>query len=273
MQRTLELSFDRLVIGSDLSAFAFCFVNCCPAIYLRLSAPYKHDRYGTYVSDKRLWDDLAYGLTVGNLLPFADKIVSLRIEENNILKAVTKFGVVVTIKYNHLIISDDYNIEGLPPPIRKTDDKNWVIDWFYVRHGVYHNLNEIIDFDNDFVKRIVFHKSERFYHNNKRKDCLTVSCISDAELANGEGDQNLARLKAIKMMKANGLKGVWDKTNRCFLSPKLTSVKREIHPLGKNIYSDLPPNITMLYDSADIILKNERKSEWNDKLKFYGINR
>ena len=179
----------------------------------------------------------------------------------------------ITIKYNQLIISDDYNVEGLPPSTGKTSDKNWVIDWFYVRHGTYHELDVITDYDSDFVKRIVFHKSERFYENNKRKDCLTVSCISDAELENGEGDQNFARLKAIKMMKANGIKGVWDKSNRCFLSPKLTSVKRDIHPLGKNIYDNLPPNITMLYDDADTILKLQRNADWNDKLKFYGINR
>ena len=273
MQRTLELSFDRLVIGSDLSAFAFCYVHNCPAIYMRLLAPYKHDYHQTYDSDKRLWDDLAYGLTVGNLLPFADKIVSLRVTEENNLKAVTKQGVAITIKYNQLIISDDYNVEGLPPPTGKTSDKNWVIDWFYVRHGTYHELDVITDYDSDFVKRIVFHKSERFFPNNKRKDCLTVSLVTDAELANGEVDQNLARLKAIKMMKANGLRGVWDKTNRCFLSPKLTSVKRDIYPLGKNTYDSLPSNITMLYDKPDDILKSERNAQSSERMKFYGIAR
>ena len=150
MQRTLELSFDRLVIGSDLSAFAFCYVHSCPAIYMRLLAPYKHDYHQTYDSDKRLWDDLAYGLTVNNLLPFADKIVSLRIEGKH-LKAVTKFGVVVTISFNQLIVSDDYNLEGLSPPTGKTSNQNWVIDWFDIRHSGIHSVNEI----NDFNKKII----------------------------------------------------------------------------------------------------------------------
>jgi hypothetical protein len=47
-------------------------------------------------------------------------------------------------------------------------------------------------------------------------------------------------MKTVNMLKTNGIKGVWDKSNKCFLPPKLTSVKRDIHPLGKNIYADIP---------------------------------
>lgn len=268
MQRTLELSYDRLVIGSDLSAFAFCYVHECPAIYMRVLAPYKYDEKGTYESDKSLWGDLAFALSNGNLLPFSDKIVSIRVEDSA-LKAVTKYGVVVTIKYNSLIISDDYKLEGLPSPVGKTSDKNWVLDWFDINRGGTHELDEIYDFENSFVKRVVFFHSTRRY-KNKTKDCVAQSLIADAELESGECDENLARLKTIKMMKQNGIKGWWDKSNRCFLPPKLSSVRRDIYPLGKNLYDELPQNVVMLYDNADKILNRENK---HNRWAIYGINR
>lgn len=273
MQRTLELSFDRLVIGSDLNAFAYCFVHRCPAIYLRVLSPYRYDRYETYDCDSRLWNDLAFALNSENLLPFADKIVSLRLEQN-VLKAVTKYGLVISLSFKQLIISDDYLLEGMPPPINKTSHDNWVIDWFNIKHGGIHEVNEITDDENSFIKKIYFYISNRTYINKTKKDCLTVSLISDKELASGEYDENMARLKSIKMMKENGVKGVWDKTNNYFVSPKLSSTKRDIYSLGKNVYNNLPDNIKMLSDSADDILKAPRNFDhWSSKLKIYGINR
>lgn len=268
MQRTLELSFDHLVIGSDLSAFAYCAVHNCPAIYMRVLAPYEYDENGTYLSDKRLWDDMAHILTYNNLLPFSDKIVSIRLEENA-LKAVTGFGVVITLKYNQLIISDDYKLEGLPPASGKTSEENWVIDWFHVKHAMIHPYEEITDYENNFVKKIKFYISKRFYKNALKKDCVSLSKIKDAELASGEYDENISRLKTLKMFKTADIKGVWDKTNECFIKPKLTSVKRDVYSLGKNTYANLPNNISMLYESADNIIKSPRKIDW----KKYGINR
>ena len=102
---------------------------------------------------------------------------------------------------------------------------------------------------------------------------MSVSLISDEQLTSGEYDENIARLKTIKMLKSNGVKGVWDKTNNYFVSPKLTSTHRDIHPQGKNLYSNLPSNIIMLYDDADTILKTKPNNHWSQKLGLYGINR
>lgn len=269
--RYLELSFDRLVVGSDLSAFAYCFLHKCPAIYLRVLRPYKYDQYGTYEKDIQLWNDLAFSLTMKSLLPFGDLIVSLRLEEGN-LKAVTKLGTLVNIKFNLLVVSDDYNLEGLPPPTGKTSTLNWIIDWFNVRHGMIHQFDTIEDPEDDFAKKIYFYISKRFYKNATRKDCVVVSRLTDEELASDEYGENIVRLKAAKMMVNAGIKGVWDKTNNRFLPPKLTSVMREIHPHGKNKYSNLPNDVHMLYDSAEDILRYNDSSynTWYEYYKQYG---
>lgn len=244
IQRTLELSYDRLVIGSDLSAFSYCYENDCPAIYTRLLKPYKYNEKENWERATDIWGELAYALSMSEKTPFSDKVVSLRLEEDNILKAITKYGLVCKIKYNNLLISDDYGIEGLPAPVDKTDNNNWVIDWFNVRQGMFHPLDYINDKEDDFVKKIYFYLSTRTY-NAEGKDLVAVSKIKDSDLNKDDFDQNIARIKVIKMMKDAGIKGI--KRGHLFYPVKLESTKRDVHPLGKNIYKDLPSGITMLY--------------------------
>ena len=41
MERTLDLTYDKLIIGADLSALCYSYVNSTPIIYLRHLKPYK----------------------------------------------------------------------------------------------------------------------------------------------------------------------------------------------------------------------------------------
>ncbi len=263
IQRTLELHYDQLVIGSDLSALSYCHVNKCPTIFLSVDRPYKYNEKGIWEEDIALWNDLAYLLSNDKYIPFSDKIVSIRIEDEKKLKVVTKFGLVATVNFEKLTISNDKNIEGLSPPTSKTNYDNWVIDWFNVNVGAKHDLEFIDDKDDGFVKKIYFYLSERFYCNIDKKDLLAVSKISDENLKSDDYDQNIARLKILKMMKQSGIKGNWDKTNNQYVKPKISSVKRDIYPLGKNIYDNLPLSISVLYDDHTKILSNaEYDAKW-----------
>jgi len=273
IQRTLDLFYDELVIGSDLSALSYCYVNQCPAIYLQVNSPYKYDAKNNWVNDSALWNELAFMLSTYKFMPFSDKIVSIRLEDDNLLKAVTKHGLVCNIKYNHLMISNDAGVEGLPAPVGKTSELNWVIDWFDVNCGAIHNLDEIVD-DDMFVSKIYFYPSKRSVNVKLKKDLLSVSTIHDFNLHKDDYNQNIARIKIINLMKQNGIKGIWHKRDKSFIPPKLTARKRDIHPLGKNFYNLLPKNIKMLYDSHEKILSMSHDSNpWFDTLKKYGINR
>ena len=65
------------------------------------------------------------------------------------------------------------------------------------------------------------------------------------------------------MMQEAGIKGNWDKTNNMFVKPRLTSTKRDIYPLGKNMYTGLPYNISMLYnDHNSILLDAQYDQNW-----------
>jgi hypothetical protein len=275
IQRTLELEYDKIVIGSDLSALSYCYVNKCPTIYLRNCRPYQYTEENNWQEQITLWNDLAFILSMTNYLPFSDKIVSLRIESDKHLKAVTKNGLVITIRFNELLISDDYNVEGLPPSNRKTSNDNWVIDWFNVNIGCIHPHDIMIDESDNFVKKVYFYISKRQYKNATKKDLVGVSKISDDNLKLFDYSETMARFKILKMMNNVGIKGKWDKTNQRYVKPRIYSTHRDVYQLGKNIYEDLPSNIKILHDSHDKILSdNEVENEYFSFIKKrYGINR
>lgn len=246
IQRSLDLTYDKLVVGNDLMALAYSHEYRCPSIFLRHMVPYKYNERENGLYQKELWKEMAYSLFLNSQFPFGDRIVGIRLD-NDTLKASTKDGFLCNIKFNHLYISDDYMLGGLPAPLKKTNDLNWVIDWFNVKNGTLHNFDTITDDKDDFVKKIYFYYSDRFYKNSGRKDLVSVSKINDTNLALDDYGQNVARLKTTRMMADAGIKGIWDKTNGRYKKPILTSVKREIYALGKNIYPDFSNKVTFLY--------------------------
>lgn len=260
-QRTLDLEYDKLVIGSDLSALSYCYVNKCPAIFLRNCRPFQYNEKENWTEEMCLWDDLAFSLSITKYLPFSDMIVSLRLENDNLLKAITKNGLVTSIRFNNLVISDDYGLEGLPPSVGKTNTDNWVIDWFDVNIGSIHPHDFIVDDNEQFVKKIYFYISKRTFKNNTKKDLVSVSKIKEEDLNTFEFSETMARFKILKMMDNAGIKGNWDKTNQRYVKPKIYSTKRDVYTLGKSVYSNLPNNISILHDEHQKILAEKQISD------------
>jgi len=247
MQRTLELEYDKLVIGSDLSALSICLKFNCPSFFVRILYPYEYNEQENWIEKQKQWQEKAYKLSFDNKFPFSDKIVSFRLEENDILKVITKLGLVVSVKYNKLFITDDYLLEGLPPVTKKTNNDNWVIDWYNFSAGCNHGLDSISD-DDLFIKKVYFYTSKRGFMKTNKKDIVAVSKISDDNLNNFDYSETAGRFKIMQLLEKSGIKGIWDKTNNRFVKPKLVSAKRDIYPLGKNIYNNLPKNIEIIYE-------------------------
>jgi hypothetical protein len=151
-----------------------------------------------------------------------------------------------------LFISDDYGINGIGATNKKTETKNLVIDWFKVISGRKHEY-KILESDSDFITKIEFYNSKRFFYFPEFKDIKAFSSLSDYQIEKSDYTEAMAKLKIIRMMKEANIKP--DKYKKI----RIEHEKREIHKLGKNIYSDLSPNIKILYDTPQDIMKNQRK--------------
>jgi len=252
MQRTLDLSYDEIIIGADLSALCYSYINNVPLIYLKHNKPNQFYMFNEKTKEIDKWNELMFFLSLTNLCPFSDNVQTIRLVDDNNLKVITKQNFVCNISFKTLIISDDEGINNLGSTHKKTETKNLVIDWFKVISGRKHEY-QILETEDDFITKIEFYNSKRFFYFPQFKDIKAFSNLSDYQLAKSDYGEAMARLKIIRMMKDTSIKP--DKYKKI----RIEHEKREVHRLGKNIYSDLPSNIKMLYDTPQDIMKTAKK--------------
>ena len=255
IERTLDVTYDKLIIGSTLSALFYSYNNNIPFIWIRQNKPKLYiDR--SYKENIVIYENLFFLLSLAGLTPFGNFIYSIRLEEE-LLKLTTTNGLVIKIYYNNLYIFDDHKLEGLPPPKPKTYTENIVLDWFDINSGNSHNIDKIITQDK-FLKEANFYTSNRFvFQTYSKKDCCCVSYITDSELEQFEFSQTYCGFKLKKLMKDNGIKGRFDKTNNTHKLVQISHNKREIIPVAKNIYEDF--NTKISFKNEDIILEENKK--------------
>lgn len=241
IERTLDVSFDEIIIGCNLSALSYAYNRNIPLIFLRHLRPNKYlEKFD--IGDINRYNNLLFHLSFNSKTPFCNLINSIRLEDG-LVKAFTKSNITLNISVKKTLIADDYNILGLPAFSHKSSNINLVIDYFDI--GKYKKY-ELINYSNDteILKTINYPVND-----NKNYNCVTTSLIKDDNLNKFEYSQSFVRLNLLKLIN----------------SSYAVSYKREILPLGYNIYTNIPPNIVFLHQeecTKDII--------FSEKKKFYG---
>ena len=290
-----EYQFDEVVIGNSLPALIYSYLNSKPLIYNESSAPYFFEFFDAgFELDKlqidqegyelngadsietvghpklKVWEHLMFTLSLSGHIPFSNKVSTIRIENDNILKITTKKFRVVRLKYKKLTIFDSRSIEGLPTPEKQTNLFK-VIDWVDVKSGMMHEY-DYIKTDSDFVKEIYFYPSTRFVGSIGRKDLVSVSYLKKYQLENFENSDTYVKFKILKLMKAAGIRGA--RNGRDFKNPekykyyavKIEPRKREVQRLQRDIYEDTESIIFDYRSAEDIYIDSKKKSAYNIKL-------
>jgi hypothetical protein len=219
----MKIQTDILVVGGTIEALRYARQHDCLVAYCEPEPPHFLDNKPELIQE---WEEHCCHLSLQGLIPFADKIYSMRLMDNKVFRIVLR-STFSSIEFNKAIIFSQKKIEGFPTPIKKTSTLYKVIDWINMRAGMTHPHDQIKS-ATDFVKYILFYPSRRLdgHHPNK-KDAAAVSYIEENNLYNVEWSDSYARLKAIKMMRDVGIK---------VPTYKIETSHREIIPLGKNIY-------------------------------------
>lgn len=238
MERTLDLHYDTIVIGADLSALSFSYSQKIPFIYIRRLKPYKYGFDFDYEEKLKIYEHMFYILSINGFCPLSDKIQSIRLDEENIVKVTTKTNCLIKIKYNNLIISDDYKVDGLPPAKDKTSYDNCVIDYFGIADT--YAIKFMGDTDTSCPKTI-YYPGTYVAGSKQYKNLIVNSLISDEDLKKIEYSESYMRFRIFRIYQN---------------MQTLHHFKREIYSLGKNLY-DLPENISILSDSYEKISKNK----------------
>lgn len=261
IERTLDMQFDELIIGANLSALCHSYIHKVPIIFTKPNIPIQYNISKNWQQELDIYKKLSFVLPLVNYIPFSNLAQSIRLEDNNRLKIATNNGFSANVKFNKLLVYDDSNIAGIPPPSSKTSNLNWVVDWFDINTGGYHEIEELRSEDK-FVSNVYFCTSTRGPYTGK--DAVSVSLIEDKHLNEFEFSQAAARIKTRKMMREAGINGKWDKQKGKHKLVAITSNRRKINSLSKNIYEKVADNIFMpheLKDHSEILLEDKKQDQ------------
>ena len=249
---------DELVIGNSLEAVSYSYLNqkhlvlnninkpyffeffkkdCCLNKYSLRSSEYKLKTLNGFkffgTSKLEVWERLVFYLSISGLIPVADKVYSIRIENDNLLKITTQNSRVIRIKFDKLRILDTENITG----VESIEEMRYfkAVDWINVRSGMKHQY-DYIETEDDFVKEVYFYPSHRMGsgENDDRKDLVAISYLTKEQLDDFNYSDTYVRFKVLNLMKEAGIKGprngrrADDPNKYAYHSVKIESSHREV---------------------------------------------
>ena len=283
--RNINLNYEKIIIGCNLNALLYCFLNNLPFVYVNIDTPHRFDYFNpeqdlslfgienaaqvlkSTSSEKIIgaekniiWEKLYFYLTLAGLNPIADKASSIKIVDNQ-LKVYTHKARMAQFKFNECLVFSDAGVSGLEIPTTFPEKKYKVYDWFDVRSGMKHEY-DFIESKSDFVKEILFYPTERVDGNQPFKDAVSISYLTEKQLASFDYSDINARFKTLKMMKEAGIRGarngrdMLNKSRYKYYAVKIENAKREAQLINKPVYqsNEIIKFNTDTFD--DIINKN-----------------
>ena len=263
--KALKSESAELVVGATLSALLYSYYTGYPLVYLEPSIPFRFDYFQPYfdldkiveqpeprefitldlkkkvgLPKRDMWERLYFILSLSGKIPYADKVKSVRIEEDiNIITRKRN-----TFNCESVRIFDDKQVQGLSQKISGEEKTFNVYDWINVHSGTTHSLDFIADISGSVIEEIIFYPSDRIDGNHNKKDIVCVSSMTERQLNDYRFSDTYVRFKVESLMKEVGIRGA--RNGRDQLNPekykyyalKLESAEREIRDVGLNSETD-----------------------------------
>lgn len=256
--------YDSVIVGGSLESLLYSFVTETPIIIKEPLIPFELEKV-TALQDYKflgyegardiykseLWDRITFLLSMSGMILMPNIIKNIR-NENKSFVITTVDNSRIKISYNKKINFD------------KISNANFnVYDWFHVRSGAVHSHSLIEDRKSKFVNKLFFYPSRRIGLNRNKKDVVAFSKIKKADMEIYETSESYARLKVLKMMKDNGIRGTANGYNKRGL---------QLHYAVKIEHShrDIIKNYTPMLSMSDILDQRKREGKlWNSTKKLF----
>lgn len=188
-----------VTIGNTIDAVQFAIKNKTCLLLNSFPVVGSYELFsGLKISREEAWAEAAYQAYNMSLVPFSDKIKSIRIS-NDRIQVFTKTEKKYTIYYENINLFSLNNVSGLESDFDKVFCYNKVIDWFDVRSGG----EESFDFDipsDSVIQSIECYPSKRL-DGQRYYDVYSVSYLSDAQLTSYEYSDTYIRFMIQKYAK------------------------------------------------------------------------
>ena len=185
----------QVVLGAELAAVDFALDNS--ALLIKTREPHYH----SYQSEEAEWAEKIYKLGMQGLVPFGDKLVKIRVEDD-ILRVICDNNT-YSIRYEKLRVFDDENVEGFS--LDRQTCLYRVVDFFDCR-GLFDLDFDEIQTEDNFVNKIKLFKTPRIDGNNRYMDLLCESFLTEEQLNNFDYSDTMVRLKTEHMLQEKGIK-------------------------------------------------------------------
>ena len=233
----MKFEYDNIVIGSDLRALLFAFVNQYPIFNTEIRPPHRFDYFDLDANvemfhidnsptthktfndthqfgAKRLflWEKINFLLSVEGLAPLSNLCENIRYDGEKLICS-NEYSKICEIKFDKCFYFGDNNTYKLVNQKSSRDVRFKVFDFVGFKRGGKHEI-DYIETSDDFVRKVWFYSSDRICGNTGVKDACVLSVLDAEQLNHHSHTQTMTSFKLIKILKDNGLRGKFNGFNK-----------------------------------------------------------
>jgi len=285
--------YDKIVIGSSLSAVLYAFSNKHPIFFAEERRPFRFDylepaldlsclkipgaakSLTTFGGEKNvgvikelLWERLLFLLSLDGNAPLSNLCHSMRYDGERVVCS-NEYSKIMEFKFNECIYFGDAKSTGFTIQKGLDEDKYICYDYVAFNKGGKHEV-DYIRTDDDFVREIWFYSSDRIDGNTPVRDACAVSELTREQLADFDFSETMARFKVVHEMEQRNMKGLFAGGYTTAGNPKhykfrTTSINRETNkqtneyePQAENIKTPKIGEQNLLKDLSSACMAYDR---------------
>ena len=251
------IEYNKIVIGSSLSAVLYAFSNKYPIFFAEERRPFRFDylepaldlsclkipgaakSLTTFDGEKNvgvtkefLWERLLFLLSLEGNAPLSDLCHNIRYDGSRVVCS-NEYSKIMEFKFNECIYFGDEKSTGFTTQKALDEDKYICYDYVAFNRGGKHEIDYIRTND-DFVREIWFYSSDRIDGNTPVRDACAVSELTREQLVDFDFSETMARFKVVHEMEQRNMKGLFAGGYTTAGNPKhykfrTTSINRETY--------------------------------------------
>jgi hypothetical protein len=278
----VTFEYDKIVVGGDLRALLFAYLNSLPIFFAQQQKPFEYEFFKPNldlsfcgipsettklncnskvkkigIKKVILWERLYFLLSLRGLVPLSNLCTTIR-HNDGVISCHNEYSKIAEFEFNKCFYFDSPNCFNFAVD-NLLDESNYLCyDEIAFNKGGKHDI-EFINGDDEFVSEIYFHITSRLLGNNSIRDAVALSTLTESQLQDFNFSETMASFKIGSLLKENGVRGQFNGYSKngvpMYYNFKTTSIKRTLRKLPGNIKSKYR-NIKIVDDNLNKIIKN-----------------
>mgnify|MGYP003136829702 CR=1 FL=1 len=219
----MDFKYENIVVGSDLRAMLYAFINQYPIFFTELNKPHEFDFLETKLSEQNvilksftknykfgeqkvdLWDKIYFLLSIKGLIPLSRLCDTIRHDGSKLICS-NEYMKLCTVNFDKCYYFGDKKTYKLVNERKHKNARYKVYDKIAFRSGGKHDI-DYFETDDNFVHKVWFYSSDRICGNTGVKDAYVLSILTDEQLRDSSYTETMCRFKLMSIMKDKGLRG------------------------------------------------------------------